>query len=40
MTYDTSKYYRNGDVDDLSYEVANPEVFTCGFTPTSQGLHV
>ena len=40
MTDETRNYHKSGDVDDLSYEVTTPEGFTCGFAPSSQGLHV
>ena len=40
MTYDTQKYHRTGDIDDLSYHVTTPEGHNCKFSPTPQGLHI
>ena len=39
MTYDTQKFHKSGDIDDLSYNVTTPEGYHCRFSPNHQGLH-
>ena len=40
MTYDTAKYHKSGNIEDLCYDVITSEGHRCKFIPTRQGLHV
>ena len=40
MTFDTAKYHKSGNIEDLSYNVTTHEGFQCKFQPTAHGLHV
>ena len=40
MTYNGDKHHATGNDDDLCYDVARPEWFSCKLKPNAQVLHV